>query len=74
MTQEKVQEDNRERRYMGRIEAARYLNISVRLLDEWVANGRVAHIRPARRVLLDRQDLDGFYAGLKSQPTTQQAV
>lgn len=74
MNKEKVQENRIEQRYMSRDEAALYLSVSVRIIDRWIAERRLPHIRPGRRVLLDRQDLDNFYAGLRSQPTPQQAV
>lgn len=52
-------------RYLSRPRAAKYLAVSVRLFDKWVAAGKIPVVRAGRRVLIDKVDLDLFYASLK---------
>jgi excisionase family DNA binding protein len=56
---ERVKKD--EKVYLRRHEAADYLAVSLRQLDEWKANGDLPHIYLGRRlVLFTRNDLDAF--------------
>ena len=59
-------ESERSRRYLSRTQAAEYLGILERLLDEWIAARRFPAVRAGRRVLLDRIDLDRYYGSLKA--------
>ena len=54
-----------ERRYLNRPEAAAYLGISIRQFDGWVAEKLIPVVRPGRRVVVDKRDLDQFYKSLK---------
>lgn len=54
-------------RYLNRRDAAKYLGVSVRKLDQWVCEGRLPAIRADRRVLVDRMDLDSLYASMKQE-------
>ncbi|MGO8688993.1 MAG: hypothetical protein ACLQLG_05115 [Thermoguttaceae bacterium] len=60
-------------RYLGRAEAARYLSISARNLDQLAASGTLSPCRPSpRRVVYDVIDLDNFMANTKA-PAVQPA-
>ena len=54
-------------RYLGRRSAARYLGVSVRLLDKIAAQKRLPVCRPSRRrVLFCVEDLDRYMQECKS--------
>lgn len=45
--------------YLRKADAARYLNISIRTLTDWMQRGTVAYMKLSRKVCLFRQaDLD----------------
>lgn len=51
------------KRYMRRVEAAKYLKVSLRKMDMWIAEGRVPVIRPENGIVLfEQSDLDAFLA------------
>ncbi len=59
-------------RYRGRLEAARYIGVSARNLDQLAADGKLTPCRPsARRVCYDVRDLDKFMQSTKA-PARQQ--
>jgi excisionase family DNA binding protein len=53
--------------YINRADAARYLTISVRKLDQLVAAKEIVPGRIGRRVLFDRRDLDAYFEAQKGQ-------
>jgi len=58
-----------EHRYLSRREAASYLGVSSRLVDQWVSARRIPVVRAGRRKLFDRVDLDEFYNSQKVPAT-----
>jgi hypothetical protein len=58
-------------RYLGRLDAARYLSISARNLDNLAAAGTLVPCRPSkRRVCYDVHDLDTFMCESKTPAQT----
>ena len=47
-----------EPRYMGMEEAAEYMSLPVGQLRKLVQAKRIPHLRPTRRIIFDRQDID----------------
>jgi excisionase family DNA binding protein len=43
--------------YLGRLQAAHLLGVNVQTIDQWIRDGKVRAYKPARRVLINREDL-----------------
>jgi excisionase family DNA binding protein len=48
---------NNDALYVGRLQAAHLLGVNVQTIDQWIATNRVRAYKPARRVLISREDL-----------------
>ena len=53
------------RRCYPRAAAARYLSVSVRMIDSLIAKHRLPAVRIGARIVLDQHDLDAFIADAK---------
>lgn len=58
-------------RYLLVPEAAEYARTPVKSIRHWIADGRLQHYRPARRVLIREDDLLAFIEG-RPQPSRQE--
>ncbi|HEY2406835.1 MAG TPA: helix-turn-helix domain-containing protein [Polyangiaceae bacterium] len=58
------------RRYLQLPEAAQIARAPLKSIRRWIADGRLAHFRPGRRVLVREDDLLAYIEG-KPQPSRE---
>lgn len=61
------------RRFLGIADAAAYCGLGASTLRRWLAEGRLTALRPSRRVLIDRAELDALIRGGGDQERVRQA-
>ena len=55
-------------------EVARECRASLSTVRHWIAVGRLRSVRPGRRLLVNREDLDSFIDASTRRPTTSNAL